>query len=518
MKTAKKKVLKTLAITGAFGIIATVPVIISACSSASNNSNTNGGNNTGDNSGNGTRDPQKVTPKLKSSINLVGSITDIYNHEVNNTSHDLLIKKIKSNLGLVFENESELVNKDINIKLESDFSNSEWIGETYNVTNKNWGSDTTTKLTYAHSLAQINFSSLNDLKMQLSDQIKIKEILKESGVPDTYLNTYKIENKTGLTENNILHINVIEVGKSSPKNYDLQIPVSDLKLVLPQVNVLVSENDINSINQPIDINFNIGIESHSNYVGPVETQIIDERASANSILEKLGFIKMTNTKNSNKTNMTFTEINGASVTTNIDLDSDKVGETLGVFNTTFSDVKLTRISEWNPYDVVSTEDNYLTYKIDLNGRPNKGYYFEDGTTESKEFSFNVKTTERTAFLTAFVSTNLANKTFKWKNAGLTNPINNHDELEKKLEAHANGNTDSNIHDLLNSVAFYLILRTDLYNSHIKLLKDETDGYIKVTNNKLEIRITAIPNKGYLARTTMTSDFNRFKTWVTVDLS
>ncbi|BAC44533.1 P35 lipoprotein homolog fragment [Malacoplasma penetrans HF-2] len=133
--------MKALALTGAFGIIATVPVIVSSCSSTSENNGGSGNGGTGDNqggggSGGGTTDTQKVTPKLKSSINLVGALKDIYNPASGKTTKDLLAQEIKNNPSLAFEDSEKLNGKNFDVSVEATFSRSSWTDKTYDTEKK----------------------------------------------------------------------------------------------------------------------------------------------------------------------------------------------------------------------------------------------------------------------------------------------------------------------------------------------------------------------------------------------
>ncbi|BAC44444.1 P35 lipoprotein homolog fragment [Malacoplasma penetrans HF-2] len=178
MKIKKIKLLKALAMTGAFGIIATVPVIVSSCSSTSDNNGGNGDTNQGG------EQSQTIIPQIKSSVTLSGALTDIYNPTDISKTNSLIADEIKNNLADVFDNGSDLTNvSDLEVSVTHTFPASTWTGLSFDSTSGNWkaegssGNDVTidnaNKLVYS-SESQLNISSLSDLKTQLDDT-KLKE-------------------------------------------------------------------------------------------------------------------------------------------------------------------------------------------------------------------------------------------------------------------------------------------------------------------------------------------------------
>ncbi|BAC44053.1 hypothetical protein D8X55_02925 [Malacoplasma penetrans] len=519
MKTKKIKLLKTLALTGAFGIIATVPVIVSSCSTTSDNNG--GNNNTGGGSGGGTTQTEKVTPKFKSSINLIGALTDIYNPSEGKNTNTLLGEEIKNNLDSAFENSNELENKNFAVTVKGNFSNSSWGGEQY--TNGNWNGVTITddnKLYYDSESPQIDISSLNDLKNKLSDETTLKEALSKAGVADTEGSTYTIKNRLGLTDNNLIHVNVEGKSSTATTQYDLQIPVSDINLDLSNVDISISGDDVNPVEESVNLNFNIGINSKTTYTAPTETQKLTKKATVDSVMEQLGFKATSTTKNVVRTSITLTQDNGASTTSLVGLDTDKIAESLGIFNTEFKNITLTRVSEWNPYDEVQENQNYLTYRIDITGSPKQGYYFDDGKTEDKTFSFNVNINQQTATFNNGNAGSISQQDIKWLNSNVENPTQQSslNALKDKLTKHADGSQkDENIQKMLNTISGSLTVLGGLTDAHVKLLKDGSNDYIKASSGgKWQVRITASPNKGFSA--VSNSDFSTFKMWVTVTVS
>lgn len=532
MKIKKIKLLKALAMTGAFGTVATVPVIVSSCSSTNSgsgeNNNTGGGSgDTGGGSGSGdtggTTQNQKTTPKLKSSINLVGALTDIYDPSKVKNTNTLLQEEIKSNLDSAFENAKDLENKNFNVTVKGDFPNTTWEGEKFS--NGNWDKVTitdTNKLFYDSESPQIDISSLDDLKTKLSDEKTLKEALAKAGVTDTANSSYTIKNELGLTDNSLLHVNVEGKanGSSTLTQYDLQIPASDINLDLSKLSISVSGDDVNPIEESVGLNFNIGVNSKTTYTAPTATQQLTEVATPDSVMEKLSF-KATNVINNvARTSVTLTQENRATSTAMVELDVDKVAEALGIFNTKFNSVSLTRVGEWNPYEEVQDAQNFSTYKVDVMATPNTGYYFDDGTREAKTFSFNVNINQQTATFNNSNAVNISQQAITWNNSNVANPTqaSSLNALKEKLTKHADGSQkDESIQKMLNDISGAMIVLDGLTDAHVKLLKDAGNEYIKTaTGGKWQVRLTAVPHKGYSAKTG--TDFSTFKLWVTVTVS
>lgn len=521
MKIKKIKLLKALALTSSLGIVATVPIIVSSCSTTSsdNGSNNGGSDNNGSGGGSnpggsgggtgGNSSTSKVTPKLQSKISLVGSLSNIYDGKTD--TNDLLATDIKNNPEKVFTNYDELKGKNFTITVDGEFSkDSTWSGDNYSKDSygkSSWGSttiDADKTIYYNSKSSQIDISSLNDLKTKLSNDF-LKNAFKEAGVTIEDNTTLSVSNKLGLTDGDLLHVNIVaNTSAKAITNYDLQIPVSDINLDIQKCNITISGNDVETVNQEVEINYNIGIQDKMTYTGPTDVQQLDTTATETSVMTKLGFVKISKVVQKNSFNIS--REGESTDATAINLDSDKIGQTFGIYNTTFSNPKLTLEESTPSTQAGETNTNYLTYKMTVDGTPNSGYYFEDGTNTSKSFSFDVKINQKTA---TFDTSNdkwtiPSDQTITWASAGVDpeTQTSNDSELETKLEEFANGsNTDKNIQSMLDQMTNIFVKQGGLTNAHVTLLKDGTYGYLKYGvfngqgDNVWQIRVTAKPDNG-----------------------
>ncbi|BAC44497.1 signal-peptide-less P35 lipoprotein homolog [Malacoplasma penetrans HF-2] len=394
MKSKRSKLLKILSVIGIFAVSAAVPitlvskyVIFTKTSSSNGNVDDNSGNNNGNdnsnpNDNNGNNDggndsnnnnttPQdgSIVPRLKSSINLSGTVDKIYNSQNASETNNLIAEEIKTNLEQAFDNSTELENvNDLNITVNGNFADtSSWGGNPYDGTNGWSGSTTGNEILYSTSLNQLNISSLNDLKHQLTDA-KIKEILRSSD--SSKLNEsaeYTVKNKLGFTNNNLVHVNIMEILGSGVRNFDLQIPISSINFNVSNMSISVSGTDVQTTNATTNFNYNIAINNtESNTPQPTSTPKASssEVTNADKILVKLGYADV-GTNNS------------------IVLNQELLQEEFGIYNVEFSNAKIAPNT--------STNRQVGSYKITLDATPiaNKGFIWQDGTTSTKSVSFDV---------------------------------------------------------------------------------------------------------------------------------
>ncbi|BAC44463.1 hypothetical protein D8X55_05040 [Malacoplasma penetrans] len=372
MKIKKIKLLKALALTGAFGIVATVPVIVSSCSSTSDN------NTGGDNNGGGTQ-TQTITPQIQSAVTLNGALSDIYdtaNSSSENTNAKIA-EEIKNNLETVFTNGAALSDvSDLEITVSHNFPESTWIGTAYSG-DSGWYSAQMDTVLYDYTLNPLTISSLSDLKTQLSDS-KIQEIFTAAGTTTTTNATYAVQNALGFTNKNngaenrdLLHVNVLETvpgqsgGDPTTKNYDLQIPVSDLNLELKDLSVTVKGTNVAETTLTTTLTYNIGINEAQNFTQPTTNPTVqgsdiqnDDANAANKALVALTYA---------------TEADGQTT-----LDNEKISAELGIYNSVFTAVSI------KPVDGGNNQ-----YTITLSATPKDGYVWEDGSNTAKQVSFNV---------------------------------------------------------------------------------------------------------------------------------
>ncbi|BAC44457.1 hypothetical protein D8X55_04975 [Malacoplasma penetrans] len=379
MKIKKIKLLKALAMTGAFGIVATVPVIVSSCSSTSDN-NTGGENN--------NQQTQKVTPVLKDSVSLSGSLSKIYDTttgENRKTTNDLITEDIKENPENYFTNGSESAVKEAvknaTVTVEGNFttagSESPWKELPYldssetseNATAaKSWKATTgLQEVTYATNSDQIEIKSLDDLHTKLSVEQTLKDAMKGAGVADTDTTTFTIKNRAGFTNGDLIHVNV-EGDKSGTKTqYDLQIPTSDINLSVTDLTIKVEGTNIETSQKTTtNYDFNIGIEPETHYDqgSTTVTAANDAAVTVNKVLQDLSLA---------------TDANGT-------LNNEALIKALGVYNVNFSNPTIA------PKEGATTRAE-KTYTITLDAKPqSEKYVWSDGSDSNttKKVTFDVK--------------------------------------------------------------------------------------------------------------------------------
>ncbi|BAC44474.1 P35 lipoprotein homolog reported as IMP14 [Malacoplasma penetrans HF-2] len=370
MKIKKIKLLKALALTGAFGIVATVPVIVSSCSSTSDN-NGNGNNNNDNNGGGSGTDQQQgttYTPAIKTEVSLSGSLSKIYDTTTGDSrknTNEMIAQDILSNPEDYFTNGADLKNvQGWSVTVDGNFdSQSTWTGEAYSA----WSANATFSGVYAIASEQLNITSLNDLKTQLSDSTKLKAIC--DAIPglrfsSATASSYQVQNQVGFTGDDLLHINVTAQDGNNTRNMNLGIPVSDLNLKITGLKVSVNGtnnetgNNVESVeNLTTDFTYNIGIKDTVDFTQPTTTPTTTE-ANKNNVNEALKALGYTKTDGS--------------------LDNDKIAAAVGIYNCTFV---ASSIQE------DSNTPNKFT--ITLKATPNENYVWEDGTREAKDVSFDV---------------------------------------------------------------------------------------------------------------------------------
>ncbi|BAC44467.1 P35 lipoprotein homolog [Malacoplasma penetrans HF-2] len=382
MKIKKIKLLKALAMTGAFGIVATVPVIVSSCSSTSDNN----GNNNG---GNGNQQTQTITPELNETVNLSGSLSDIYDSTGTLNANQKIAADIKDNhLSDVFANGQALSEvSDLSVTVSGEFSRALWTGLTFNGETGNWedsedNSNNITiadanKLVYTSESDQINIESLDDLHNKLSVRETLKTALENAGVasiPET--TTLAVSNNLGFTNGDLLHVNVTATptgASATATNYDLQIPVSNLNLVVPNLTITVAGTNVGEANRTTtNFNFNVGIDPTLNFsqTGNAPSATTDEVTgddAASTILQKLGY---------------------TTATGSTDLSNDKISAALGIYNCKFTPTNATENTS-----ATATNNGNKVYTVTVTAEPyDTSYVWDDGSSGSKEFTFDVSLT------------------------------------------------------------------------------------------------------------------------------
>ncbi|WP_267872567.1 P35 family lipoprotein [Malacoplasma penetrans] len=363
-------------------MVATVPVIVSACSSTNN-----GGNNQGGGSG-GTTQTEKITPELNEKVSLGGSLKDIYDSTGTKKTNELIAEEIKANINSVFKNGEKLAaESDLKITVNGNFPEtlSNWKDLPYldssetadNATaDKSWSATASlNKVLYPTTSKQIDIKSLDDLYTKL-DEATIKAALKEGGVTTTETSkSFTIKNRPGLTNDDLIHVNVEETKSDDTKvQHDLQIPTSDINLVVSDLTVKVEGQNIETTENTkttTEFDFNIGIDTttHYNQGSETSTAQTEDAVKVEQVLKdlKLATADGNNTK----------------------LDNEALIKALGVYNVTFSldDAKITKDSVQSraPVDTKYT----VTLKATPNKDSNNTYVWDDGTSDAKDITFPV---------------------------------------------------------------------------------------------------------------------------------
>ncbi|BAC44494.1 hypothetical protein D8X55_04470 [Malacoplasma penetrans] len=383
MKSQRKKLLKILSITGIFVATAAVPItllskyVISASLTNSKNQN-NQDNNNQDGGGDTTPQAQTIVPKLKSSINLSGSLDKIFDAKNSSSSNtnSLIAQEIKNNLDKSFDNASDLEKvNNLSISVDGGFSGGVTWGNKQYDQNIGWGKETVgNEILYGSSLDQFNISSLDDFKSQLNNDTKLKDIISKSDASKfDSTATYSIASGSnlGLVGDNLVHVNVIETDASSnTKSIDLQIPISNINLNVSNMIVSVSGDNVETqTNKTTNFSYNVGISDQSQFTNPVDAPVASasEVKSANKILVKLGYAEV-------------------AANNQITLNQDLLKEELGIYNVTFSNANASIAPNGS-----TTDGTTGSYKISLDATPtpNKDFVWEDGTSDTKPVSFNV---------------------------------------------------------------------------------------------------------------------------------
>ncbi|RXY95926.1 hypothetical protein D8X55_05095, partial [Malacoplasma penetrans] len=340
-----------------------------------------------DGNGGGTQ-TQTITPQLKDSVSLSGPLSDIFDSTGTQNANEKIAADIKDNhLSDVFDNGDALKQvSDLKVTVAGDFKRDSWSGGTYDAASGGWKSDSgdvtisaANKLVYASESPQLNISSLNDLKTQLSVKATLKEALEKAGVStiaDT--TTLAVNNNIGLTDD-LLHINVSSTPQvasgqtATTTNYDLQIPVSNINLVVNNLTITVAGTNVGEATKTTtNFKFNVGIDATLSFkqtgtapdVSKTESEA-EQATLASTILQKLGYVSSGNT-----------------------LSDDKISAALGIYNCKFTPKSATENTEVQP-DSGITGSNKV-YKVTVTATPyDTNYVWDDGTTGPKDISFDV---------------------------------------------------------------------------------------------------------------------------------
>lgn len=247
---------------------------------------------------------------------------------------------------------------------------------------------------YSSKSSQFNITSLADLKAKLNPQT-LKQIMVDAGyINSNSTNTFVLnkESKIAIDDSNdYLHINVVETTPSTvalavdgyngttytskTNQLDLCLPVSDINVIFKDAKISVTTEDTSvndKTNQEIEFVYNVGIDSSFDAnVIPKQIYFDDTNMTTfdvKDVIQKLNW----------------GQVNDQTVA----LNYETIGQSIKVFNTTFSDVSLME---------TPTEENPNNYSLSLVSTPNDGYSWVDGTSEARTLTFkNIDISIKTA--------------------------------------------------------------------------------------------------------------------------
>ncbi|WPL41509.1 P35 family lipoprotein [Malacoplasma iowae] len=274
---------------------------------------------------------------------------------------------------------------------------------------------------YSSTSPQLTVKSTKDLNTQLTPTA-LSVIMKKAGFTSSENKDFKLnnENKIGV-DKDMLHVSVTATDKGGKKasstDVDLVIPTSDINFAPDKATVEISGANVNTKKQQVTFKYDVGIDSTVNFT----KKTIDLDAGKNitngtDVLEALGWkqaIVAGKQLSRNALMSTFVEKEGTGTN---EINSEKMGNDIGVFNSKFTNFKVTE-----------TQSGSGLYDLTVSASPNEGYQWDDGTKDQKELTIatnvdiNVKDAEVKSEMNQYNAQNGA-----W---GITNAYTN--DLPKK---------------------------------------------------------------------------------------
>lgn len=354
MKKINKMALSFLSITS-FAIL--VPTILTSCSNQVNDTNNPDVKPPVDNK------ETKIVPKLQSHFELVGSVSDLFNSNKELTNiGDLFTSKINNSEELKWQlisnyyEFSDAQKEKLNIKIttsDSSTGNTKWGGTT---DFKTWSTNAQV-VNYNINLPAFDITNGYDLKTQLSDATKLKEIMKNSGRTNANnaATTYTLVDSSQIQIDNYkdyFNINVSETLNNTTTQLNLKLPVSDINLIASNAKVSVSHSDSNLVETKeaaISLSYNVGIDntvvlpSSFNKTLTLDTTEI----TVASVINKLGFNAITVRTTASNSDVP------------ILLNNEKIAETTQIFNVQFGNPRLSNDNKKLMFDIAPTDNHYF---------------------------------------------------------------------------------------------------------------------------------------------------------------
>ncbi|WPL39444.1 P35 family lipoprotein [Malacoplasma iowae] len=483
MKNKKIKWLRLLSIGGAVMAIGAVPIAMTACAKKSSSQSTT-----------------KVTPKIKSDIKIVGKFSDLVSSDNSATTDQLISKDLEKDLSKVVENSKDIKGGKVVFKSNLSEEDKKFNNGTkdYNT----WKTSAASNVVYYSSTSsQLDVKSTKDLNTQISS--KLTDIMNASGFTNASNKDFKLndDNKIGV-DKDLLHISVTatdKVGAKQTTPIDLVLPSSNINYVPEKATIEISGDNVNTINQSVKFTYDVGINSNVNKItdkniGVDEGQQAD---NADAVLKALGWNSSAEVILKNSNIVKLDNISGnklISKTASSKINSQKMGESIGIFNTKFTDFTVTK------------NDSSDNYKITVKGTPNSGYSWDDNTTSTKEFilSDDSNITVKNATLN-----NASNKDVDKADGGSIialdytgkpgsaqlNPSDNADEIKKVKEFFQDTTNANKLIDEAkkNESITSLISNAQISSINIDNIKVIQNG--SGNSNRIRVALNVTPNKG-----------------------
>ncbi|WPL39443.1 P35 family lipoprotein [Malacoplasma iowae] len=462
MKNKKTKFIKLLSIGGAVMAIGAVPIVMTSCAKKST-----------------SQTVTKVTPKIKSNITLVGKFSDLVSETDEKTTDQLISEDLQKNISKVIENSNEI--KEAKVTFNSNLTDDDKKFNDGTKEYSEWKASASSNVVYYSSASpQLNVKSTKDLNAQITSGLNA--IMKDSGFVDATNKDFKLNdtNKIGV-DKDMLHVSVTATNKGAAKNaatteIDLVIPTSDINFTPDKATIEVSGSNVDTKKQQVTFKYDVGIDSTINFTKEtIDLEAGKNIANGTDVLEALGWKQVQTTGKQLLRHASVSVFSEQEGTGTNDINSEKMGNDIGVFNSKFTNFK-----------VIETEKDSGLYSLTVSATPNEGYQWDDGTNVQKD-------------LTIATNVDINVKDAYW-GTGLVGTI---DSYNTGLDTNDKTNLESYFENIDNRKKFSLKVdeanSDKFFNLHAEILKwDNTNGggWVKASADKWQIRMKLVPNSGH----------------------
>ncbi|WPL39439.1 P35 family lipoprotein [Malacoplasma iowae] len=462
MKNKKTKWIRLLSIGGAVMAIGSVPIAMTACAKKST-----------------SQTVTKVTPKIKSDIKIVGKFSDLVSADVGTTTDQLISQDLQKDLSKVVDNSDQLSGAKVTFNSNLTDNDKKFNDGTKNY--NDWKLSASSNIVYYSSNSpQLNVKSTKDLNVQITSSLN--EIMKNAGFTNASTKDFKLNgsNKIGI-DNDKLHVSVTAtdkgVGKAGSTEIDLVIPTSDINFTPEKATVEISGTNVDTKSQEVIFKYDVGIDSTVNYSNKnIDLAEGKNITNGTDVLDALGW-KQTSAaaKKQLSRNASISTFASEQKAGTDDINSQKMGNDIGVFNSKFTNFQVTE----------TVKDSGL-YNLTVTATPNDGYQWDDGTNTAKNLiiasnvDINVKDARWEAKLVSTIPS---------YNTGMDK--NDLESLKTYFENKEHRDSIAKKVDELNISKFI--------NLHAEMVKfDDDQSWIKNSGSSgaFQIRLKLIPNNGH----------------------